>query len=185
MLTFRWPVDLPSLEVIEHVVGVFFERVPLIPKMLHKATFKANLQLPPTHWKFPVSSFLRRRAKNRPDHSCTVYWPSLPITCQSKIWPLSDTSLLEPPHQASIIQNTISIRPKSKIGPSPWVHFILPKHPYRHRAHLRDSSYGTGEKRWHPCRIIWIGERSSWNVFKVGHYYRFLLTFSSGDHYDR
>jgi len=54
-LNCRWPVDLPSLEVIEHVVGVFFERVPLIPKMLHKTTFKANLQLPPTHWKFPVS----------------------------------------------------------------------------------------------------------------------------------
>jgi len=51
---YRWPIDLPSLEVIEHVVGVFFERVPLIPKMLHKSTFKANLQLPPTHWKFPV-----------------------------------------------------------------------------------------------------------------------------------
>ena len=58
MLIHRWPVDLPPLEVIEHVVGVFFERVPLIPKMLHKSTFKANLQLPPTHWKFPVCTFL-------------------------------------------------------------------------------------------------------------------------------
>jgi hypothetical protein len=68
----RWPVDLPSLEVIEHVVGVFFERVPLIPKMLHKSTFKANLQLPPTHWKFPVSLASRYRADFRLDHSYTV-----------------------------------------------------------------------------------------------------------------
>jgi hypothetical protein len=69
----RWPVDLPSLEVIEHVVGVFFERVPLIPKMLHKSTFKANLQLPPTHWKFPVSHRWQRQADYRLDRCCTVY----------------------------------------------------------------------------------------------------------------
>jgi hypothetical protein len=49
------------------------ERVPLIPKMLHKSTFKANLQLPPTHWKFPVSHRWQRQADYRLDRCCTVY----------------------------------------------------------------------------------------------------------------
>jgi hypothetical protein len=39
-------------------VSVFFDKIPTLPKMMHKPTFLANLQLPPSHPKFPVSVVL-------------------------------------------------------------------------------------------------------------------------------
>ncbi|EIW72490.1 hypothetical protein TREMEDRAFT_72779 [Tremella mesenterica DSM 1558] len=53
-----WPKSLPTLEVVEHVVNVFFERVPTLPKMIHKATFLPTLQLPPSHSNFPSLGLL-------------------------------------------------------------------------------------------------------------------------------
>lgn len=53
-----WPVDLPSQDVVEHVMHVFWDRVPTLPKMLHRATLFSNLQLPPSHPKFPATSLL-------------------------------------------------------------------------------------------------------------------------------
>jgi hypothetical protein len=51
-----WPKELPSYEAVEHCCNVFFDKVPTFPKMLHRATFFINLQLPPSHPKFPVSA---------------------------------------------------------------------------------------------------------------------------------
>jgi hypothetical protein len=45
---------LPALETVEHVVSVFFDKVPTVPKMLHRATFMNALLLPPNHPNFPV-----------------------------------------------------------------------------------------------------------------------------------
>ncbi|KAL1408021.1 hypothetical protein Q8F55_004818 [Vanrija albida] len=53
-----WPVDLPSQDVVEHVMHVFWDRVPTLPKMFHRATLFSNLQLPPSHPKFPATSLL-------------------------------------------------------------------------------------------------------------------------------
>jgi hypothetical protein len=53
--SFSWPRELPSYETVEHCVSVFFDKIPTLPKMMHKPTFFANLQLPPSHPKFPVS----------------------------------------------------------------------------------------------------------------------------------
>lgn len=66
---------------IQHIVEVFFERVPIVPRMIHKPTFKANLQLPPTHWKFPVCPCLARLADIRLALFCTVSSLSLLIIC--------------------------------------------------------------------------------------------------------
>lgn len=50
-----WPRDLPSAAVVHHMVGVFFDKIPTLPKMFHRATFMSQLKLPPSHYAFPVS----------------------------------------------------------------------------------------------------------------------------------
>ncbi|BEI86266.1 hypothetical protein CcaverHIS002_0605530 [Cutaneotrichosporon cavernicola] len=49
-----WPHDLPHPETVHHMVDVFFARVRLIPNMFHRASFLANLTLPPSHRDFPT-----------------------------------------------------------------------------------------------------------------------------------
>jgi len=67
-LTPSWPQDLPPLDIVEvgvfalsdrgaeeqHVVGVFFDKIPTVPKMFNRATFMNSLLLPPKHPNFPV-----------------------------------------------------------------------------------------------------------------------------------
>lgn len=72
MQMFTWPSDLPSLEAVsvsvitgeytwvradgsQHVLDVFFEKVPTWPKMLRPSAVKTNLSLSPLHPDFPVS----------------------------------------------------------------------------------------------------------------------------------
>lgn len=55
MIWADWPRDLPSPRVVRHAAGVFFDKIATLPKMLQKSTFMAQLQLPPTHYAFPVS----------------------------------------------------------------------------------------------------------------------------------
>lgn len=50
-----WPQNLPSPVVVDHVVNVFFDRVPTVPKMFNRAHLFSSLQLPPRHPNFPVS----------------------------------------------------------------------------------------------------------------------------------
>jgi hypothetical protein len=52
-----WPQDLPSQTVVDHMVNVFFDKVPTLPKMIHRATFMSALQLPPGNARFPVRPF--------------------------------------------------------------------------------------------------------------------------------
>ena len=49
-----WPMDLPSQAVVDHMCTVFFDKVPTLPKMVHRATFMSALQLPPSNSRFPV-----------------------------------------------------------------------------------------------------------------------------------
>lgn len=56
-----WPQDLPSQTVVDHMVNVFFDKVPTLPKMLHRSSFMAALQLPPGSAKFPVRLHLCKR----------------------------------------------------------------------------------------------------------------------------
>ncbi|WVF70903.1 hypothetical protein IAT40_005698 [Kwoniella sp. CBS 6097] len=53
-----WPKDLPSFAVVERSVKVFFEKIPTLPRMIHKAQFMQNLLLPPSHPNFPVRPLL-------------------------------------------------------------------------------------------------------------------------------
>ncbi|KAK6905818.1 hypothetical protein I203_106652 [Kwoniella mangroviensis CBS 8507] len=53
-----WPKDLPKYEVVEHMVRVFFEKVPTLPKMLNKNQILQNLMSPPTHRDFPAQPLL-------------------------------------------------------------------------------------------------------------------------------
>ena len=51
-----WPMDLPSQSVVDHMCTVFFDKIPTLPRMIHRATFFAGLSLPPSNRKFPVST---------------------------------------------------------------------------------------------------------------------------------
>ncbi|KAK4685111.1 hypothetical protein P7C73_g5047, partial [Tremellales sp. Uapishka_1] len=53
-----WPRDLPTPEVVQYAIGIFFEKVPTVPKMIHKATFLQDLQFPPSHSRFPAIPLL-------------------------------------------------------------------------------------------------------------------------------
>ncbi|GMK57173.1 hypothetical protein CspeluHIS016_0400070 [Cutaneotrichosporon spelunceum] len=53
-----WSLDLPQPETVHHIVDVFFSRVRLIPNMFHRASFLANLALPPSHHDFPTLALL-------------------------------------------------------------------------------------------------------------------------------
>ncbi|WWC58471.1 uncharacterized protein I303_101014 [Kwoniella dejecticola CBS 10117] len=50
-----WPKDLPKYEVVEHMIRIFFEKVPTLPKMLNKNQLLQNLMLPPSNRSFPRS----------------------------------------------------------------------------------------------------------------------------------
>jgi hypothetical protein len=53
-----YPSNLPSPQLLEHVVHTFFDRVPTISRLFHRATFLARLSLPPTHSNFPAAGTL-------------------------------------------------------------------------------------------------------------------------------
>lgn len=53
-----WPPNLPEPPVVTHLVEMFFELVPNMPRMLHRARFLSRLALPPTHSNFPHPSIL-------------------------------------------------------------------------------------------------------------------------------
>lgn len=48
-----WPPHLPSPGKLEHIVQVFFNKVPFSTELLNKARFLSRLALPPTHVNFP------------------------------------------------------------------------------------------------------------------------------------
>ncbi|ORX36091.1 hypothetical protein BD324DRAFT_651995 [Kockovaella imperatae] len=53
-----WPRDLPSLDVVEHCVATFFDKIPLLPLMIHRPSFMTKLQLPPSHPEFPPQALI-------------------------------------------------------------------------------------------------------------------------------
>ncbi|GMK55398.1 hypothetical protein CspeluHIS016_0204540 [Cutaneotrichosporon spelunceum] len=53
-----WPRNLPEPSVTLSLLEVFFEIVPNIPRILHRARFMARLNLPPTHSNFPHPALL-------------------------------------------------------------------------------------------------------------------------------
>lgn len=53
-----WPRNLPEPTVTNSLVEAFFEIVPNIPRILHRARFMARLALPPTHSNFPHPALL-------------------------------------------------------------------------------------------------------------------------------
>ncbi|ORY32255.1 hypothetical protein BCR39DRAFT_523592 [Naematelia encephala] len=48
-----WPPNLPEPNIVNDLVEAFFDLVPNIPRVLHRARFLARLALPPTHANFP------------------------------------------------------------------------------------------------------------------------------------
>ncbi|KIR97270.1 hypothetical protein L804_05452 [Cryptococcus deuterogattii 2001/935-1] len=53
-----WPKDLPPPAVIEHAIRVFFEKVPLLPKMLNKTLLLQSLQRSPSNPEFACVSLI-------------------------------------------------------------------------------------------------------------------------------
>lgn len=53
-----WPKDLPPPAVIEHAIRVFFEKVPLLPKMLNKTLLLQSLQRSPSNPNFACISLI-------------------------------------------------------------------------------------------------------------------------------
>lgn len=53
-----YPPNLPSPPLLEHIVHTFFDRVPTIFRLFHRATFLARLALPPTHSNYPPAGTL-------------------------------------------------------------------------------------------------------------------------------
>lgn len=58
MLWPHWPERLPSPPLLNHLVETFFASHPHANRLLHRPTFMASLQLPPTHQDFPALSLL-------------------------------------------------------------------------------------------------------------------------------
>lgn len=53
-----WPPNLPDPNVVQQLVEAFFDIVPNMPRMLHRARFLARLSLPATHSNFPHPALL-------------------------------------------------------------------------------------------------------------------------------
>ncbi|WWD15819.1 hypothetical protein CI109_100243 [Kwoniella shandongensis] len=48
-----WPPNLPEPNVVNDLIEAFFDLVPNLPRVLHRARFLARMALPPTHSNFP------------------------------------------------------------------------------------------------------------------------------------
>lgn len=53
-----WPPNLPEPNIVHDLVESFFDLVPNLPRLLHRARFLARLALPPTHSNFPHPALL-------------------------------------------------------------------------------------------------------------------------------
>ncbi|WVO12766.1 hypothetical protein L204_100374 [Cryptococcus depauperatus] len=53
-----WPAKLPEPNVVHELIEIFFDLVPNVPRILHRARFLARMTLPPTHSNFPHSSLI-------------------------------------------------------------------------------------------------------------------------------
>ncbi|KAF8480648.1 fungal-specific transcription factor domain-containing protein [Gautieria morchelliformis] len=53
-----WPARLPTPELLQHLVGVFFSSLPHASRVLHRESFLASLSLLPTASGFPETSIL-------------------------------------------------------------------------------------------------------------------------------
>ncbi|WWC61219.1 uncharacterized protein I303_103799 [Kwoniella dejecticola CBS 10117] len=48
-----WPSNLPEPNVVNDLIEAFFDLVPNLPRVLHRARFLSRMALPPTHSNFP------------------------------------------------------------------------------------------------------------------------------------
>ncbi|WRT67022.1 uncharacterized protein IL334_003988 [Kwoniella shivajii] len=48
-----WPINLPEPNVVNDLIEAFFDLVPNLPRVLHRARFLSRMALPPTHSNFP------------------------------------------------------------------------------------------------------------------------------------
>jgi hypothetical protein len=58
LLWSNWPERLPNPTLLAHLVETFFSCHPHAVRLLHRPTFVASLQLPPSHADFPALSLL-------------------------------------------------------------------------------------------------------------------------------
>ncbi|KAG8987392.1 hypothetical protein FRB93_004852 [Tulasnella sp. JGI-2019a] len=56
--TAAWPPNIPAPELLHHLVETVFSCVPLASRLIHRPTFLANLQKPPTSVDFPHVNIL-------------------------------------------------------------------------------------------------------------------------------
>ncbi|WWC85393.1 uncharacterized protein L201_000256 [Kwoniella dendrophila CBS 6074] len=53
-----WPINLPEPNVVNDLIEAFFDLVPNLPRVLHRARFLSRMALPPTHTNFPHPSLI-------------------------------------------------------------------------------------------------------------------------------
>ncbi|KZT01965.1 uncharacterized protein LAESUDRAFT_443524 [Laetiporus sulphureus 93-53] len=58
VISLAWPRNLPSSDLLRHLVDAYFSFNPDANRLFHRPTFMASLSLPPTHPKFPLTALL-------------------------------------------------------------------------------------------------------------------------------
>ncbi|KAH8120305.1 hypothetical protein DFH11DRAFT_1559424 [Phellopilus nigrolimitatus] len=74
----NWPHDLPPLELLQHLVEVFFAFHPHSNRMFHGPSFLASLSLPPSHSEFPHIAILHAVCAVGSFYTIAVPPPPLP-----------------------------------------------------------------------------------------------------------
>ena len=58
MLPAKWPKNLPSPAILEHMIETFFQFEPQVHRIIHRPTLLTRVRLPPTHADFPFPGLL-------------------------------------------------------------------------------------------------------------------------------
>ncbi|KAJ7597136.1 hypothetical protein C8J56DRAFT_919311 [Mycena floridula] len=83
MMWSNWPPDLPNIELLRHLVEVFFTFHHHAHRILHFSSFMASLALPPSHPKFPAAPLLHSIAAIGSLYTSAVSSPPFPDLSQT------------------------------------------------------------------------------------------------------
>ena len=87
-----WHQELPDRALMDHLVDIYFQHVPVLPRMFHYETFKARMALPATHPDFPNIAVLHSIC------SVTATYTARVTTCnpESRPWVRVPQNMEEP-----------------------------------------------------------------------------------------
>jgi hypothetical protein len=75
MLPAKWPKNLPSPAILEHLIETFFQYEPQTPRMIHRPTLLMRVRLPPTHPDFPFPGLLHAICSAAAPHTAWIHNP--------------------------------------------------------------------------------------------------------------